>query len=279
MESKSRAVRSKRTNAGSCHPLGGRSQPTLWGHASRVPGRGWQGTPPLRSPLEARTRAEVTGGWLARSCVLAARQGRGSRGRARAHPAGRAHRQQPQPDRPVGQLVLDEVGPEAQHLVQNGARHRSEAMRRHPFRRDVQGPERTVLSDLSPDYRRFGRACLDGPSKRPSSRIIGPGADRSSASILLGDTGNSTDGRSGSESHEHVVYVERHPGPSFRVLCDIVAPCLHDFAPARQQVRSHVRALGAAHDVSQHGFRRLAVHAGFGHPDTNRRSETVASPS
>ena len=37
---------------------------------------------------------------------------------------------------------------------------------------------------------------------------------RSSASILLGDTGNSTDGRSGSESHEHVVYVERilvHP--------------------------------------------------------------------
>ena len=78
---------------------------------------------------------------------------------------------------PLGQLVLDEVGPEAQHLVQNGARHRSEAMRRHPFRRDVQGPERTVLSDLSPDYRRFGRACLDGPSKRPSSRIIGPGAD------------------------------------------------------------------------------------------------------
>ena len=68
--------------------------------------------------------------------------------------------------------------------------------------------------------------------------------------------------RSGSESHEHVVYVERHPGPSFRVLCDIVAPCLHDFAPARQEVRSHVRALGAAHDVSQHGFRRLAVHAG-----------------
>ena len=41
------------------------------------------------------------------------------------------------------------------------------------------------------------------------------------------------------------VDVERHPGPSFRVLCDIVAPCLHDFAPARQQVRSHVRALGA----------------------------------
>ena len=157
--------------------LADQSQPTLWGHASRVPGRGWQGTPPLRSPLEARTRAEVTGGWLARSCVLAARQGRGSRGRARAHPAGRAHRQQPQPDRPVGQLVLDEVGPEAQHLVQNGARHRSEAMRRHPFRRDVQGPERTVLSDLSPDYRRFGRACLDGPSKQPSSRIIGPGAD------------------------------------------------------------------------------------------------------
>ena len=74
------------------------------------------------TPLEARTRAEVTGGWLARSCVLAARQGRGSRGRARAHPAGRAHRQQPQPDRPLGQLVLDEVGPEAQHLVQNGAR-------------------------------------------------------------------------------------------------------------------------------------------------------------
>ena len=36
-----------------------------------------------------------------------------------------------------------------------------------------------------------------------------------------------------------------------------------------------LRALGAAHDVSQHGFRRLAVHAGFGHPDTNRRSETV----
>ena len=37
---------------------------------------------------------------------------------------------------------------------------------------------------------------------------------RSSASILLGDTGNSTDGRSGSKSHEHVVYVERilvHP--------------------------------------------------------------------
>ena len=31
----------------------------------------------------------------------------------------------------------------------------------------------------------------------------------------------------------------------------------------------------AAHDVSQHGFHRLAVHAGFGHPDTNRRSETV----
>ena len=79
------------------------SQPTLWGHASRVPGRGWRGTPPLRSPLEARTRAEVTGGWLARSCVLAARQGRGSRGRARAHPAGRAHRQQSQPDRPVGE--------------------------------------------------------------------------------------------------------------------------------------------------------------------------------
>ena len=171
--------------------------------------------------------------------------------------------------------MLDEVGPEAQHLVQNGARHRSEAVRRHPFRGDVRGPERTVLSDLSPDYRRFGRACLDGPSKRPSSRIIGPGADRSSASILLGGTGNSTDGRSGSKSHEHVVYVERHPGPSFRVLCDIVAPCLHDFAPARQQVRSHVRALGAAHNVSQHGFRRLAVHAGFGHPDTNRRSETV----
>ena len=48
-----------------------------------------------------------------------------------------------------------------------------------------------------------------------------------------------------------------------------------DFAPARQQVRSHVRALGAAYDVSQHGFRRLAVHAGFGHPDTNLRSETV----
>ena len=44
--------------------------------------------------------------------------------------------------------------------------------------------------------------------------------------------------------------VERHPGPSFRVLYDIVAPCLHDFAPARQQVRSHVRTLGAAHDVS-----------------------------
>ena len=124
--------------AGSC-TLRCKSQPTLWGHASRVPGRGWRGTPPLRSPLEARTRAEVTGGWLARSCVLAARQGRGSRGRARAHPAGRAHRQQPQPDRPLGQLVLDEVGPEAQHLVQNGARHRSEAMRRHPFRRDVQG--------------------------------------------------------------------------------------------------------------------------------------------
>ena len=43
---------------------------------------------------------------------------------------------------PVGQLVLDEVGPEAQHLVQDGARHRPEAMRRHPVRRDVQGPER-----------------------------------------------------------------------------------------------------------------------------------------
>ena len=42
------------------------SQPTLWGHASRVPGRGWRGTPPLRSPREARTRAEVTGGGLAR---------------------------------------------------------------------------------------------------------------------------------------------------------------------------------------------------------------------
>ena len=151
----SAAVRSRVTAADS---LGG----PIWTGHSRSP-------PPL-----LRQRPP---GWLARSCVLAARQGRGSRGRARAHPAGRAHRQQPQPDRPLGQLVLDEVGPEAQHLVQNGARHRSEAMRRHLFRRDVQGPERTVLSDLSPDYRRFGRACLDGPSKRPSSRIIGPGAD------------------------------------------------------------------------------------------------------
>ena len=35
-------------------PLAVMSQPTLWGHASRVPGRGWRGTPPLRSPREAR---------------------------------------------------------------------------------------------------------------------------------------------------------------------------------------------------------------------------------
>ena len=31
------------------------SQPTLWGHASRVPGRGWRGTPPLRSPEGPRS--------------------------------------------------------------------------------------------------------------------------------------------------------------------------------------------------------------------------------
>ena len=30
------------------------SQLALWGHASQVPGRGWRGTPPLRSPREAR---------------------------------------------------------------------------------------------------------------------------------------------------------------------------------------------------------------------------------
>ena len=36
-------------------PLSAGSQPTLWGHASRVPGRGWRGTPPLRSPEGPRS--------------------------------------------------------------------------------------------------------------------------------------------------------------------------------------------------------------------------------
>ena len=42
----------------------------------------------------------------------------------------------------VCQLVLDEVGPEPQHLVQDRARHRPEPVHRHPVPRDVQRPER-----------------------------------------------------------------------------------------------------------------------------------------
>ena len=43
-----------------------KSQPTLWGHASRVPGRGWQGVaPPPFDPTDARAPAEFAGGGLA----------------------------------------------------------------------------------------------------------------------------------------------------------------------------------------------------------------------
>ena len=52
------------------------------------------------------------------------------------------------PDR-VGQLVLDEVGPEAQHLVQDGARHRPEPVRRHPVPPDVQRPVARSLAALA----------------------------------------------------------------------------------------------------------------------------------
>ncbi len=37
------------------------SQPTLWGHASRVPGRGWRGAPPPRPPTGPRSRRKSTG--------------------------------------------------------------------------------------------------------------------------------------------------------------------------------------------------------------------------
>ena len=51
--------------AGSEH-LTVQEQPTLWGHASRVPGRGWQGVapPPFDAP-DARAPAEFAGGGLA----------------------------------------------------------------------------------------------------------------------------------------------------------------------------------------------------------------------
>ena len=46
--------------AGSCRtPLRCVSQPTLWGHASRVPGRGWRGAPPLRSRRTPALRCGV----------------------------------------------------------------------------------------------------------------------------------------------------------------------------------------------------------------------------
>ena len=38
-----------------------KSQPTLWGHASLVPGRGWRGTPPPRPPTGPRSRRKSTG--------------------------------------------------------------------------------------------------------------------------------------------------------------------------------------------------------------------------
>ena len=36
-------------------------QPTLWGHAARVPGRGWRGAPPPRPPTGPRSRRKSTG--------------------------------------------------------------------------------------------------------------------------------------------------------------------------------------------------------------------------
>ena len=41
-------------------PLGVMSQPTLWGHASRVPGRGWRGAVPPSTPRRSALRR----GWL-----------------------------------------------------------------------------------------------------------------------------------------------------------------------------------------------------------------------
>ena len=82
------------------------SQPTLWGHASRVPSRGWRGTPPLRSPigrlaLRCGVRVRPAADWF-RSLPIArglaaplapnARAGRGPRSRPR-------HRLPPQPRR------------------------------------------------------------------------------------------------------------------------------------------------------------------------------------
>ena len=107
------------------------SQPTLWGHASRVPGRGWRGAVP---PLTLPTATTHEGRWTRRvgedsrqrgGACRVAREGAlrrvdavgsgapvgwpgahldrpGGRGRARAHPAGGAHQQQPQPDPPAG---------------------------------------------------------------------------------------------------------------------------------------------------------------------------------
>ena len=88
----------------------------------------------------------------------------------------------------VGQLVLDEVGPEAQHLVQNGPRHRPEPVQGHPVPRNVQRPERVPQgwrgSSAAPggdsvrSGRRSGRVRSENEPREESRPPDAPGARR-----------------------------------------------------------------------------------------------------
>ena len=130
-------------------PLARESQLTLWGHASRVPGRGWRGAVPPLTPPTATARRER---WTRRlgedprqrgGACRVAREGarrragavgsgapldRGARrGGARAHPRTGADRGEPEPDHPLGQhRHLSDRGPSRSvaHLlaIEAGAR-------------------------------------------------------------------------------------------------------------------------------------------------------------